>query len=124
MVAAYFRYHSSYMKLFMNKRPKIKGEDAVSPTTISSEYNSAFYEPIDEINPLLQQKKCFYITQQRDRYRERPHSRGVPNVSQYRTQHLQRCLLKHFGLAVNIVTLKGTASLSCSSEVTIKEMST
>ena len=119
LIAAGFCYHKSCMSRFMNRRKS-------NPRNFSSSshaYENAFLDLVAQISqPLINDRKAFYITQLRDLYRNLLGSHGIENPFTYRSTSLQQRLKSHFGSSIQIIPQRGRASIVVSSEITASEM--
>lgn len=114
-----FRYHLRCMNRFMATRGKRERDSSGNLT----EHDPAFLELVSEISiGLLNEKHAYFLGQLSQRYSELLSNHGIATNTAYIADRLMKRLLKHFGIDIQFVTLKGTERLLCASSLSDKEL--
>ena len=119
MIAADFRYHKSCMDIYMNRKPKEKD----NPACVSAVFDSAFEKLVCEIQDrLFRDRSAFYSSQLRDRYRKLLIDEHADNAAAFPSSKLLNCLMKYFGIAIQVIPQQGKPSLVCASNISVGQM--
>ena len=98
-------------------------EKKLSVVIEENAYDLAVSELVSKISEsFMKDQSAFYTTHLLKIYHGYLAEQGVQNVSSYRSGRLQKFLLDHFRMDIQIVAQRGKASLVCLANITVREM--